>query len=133
MAWPCTEALTQLGRSCLSSRRKAPLSLEYPQPTKCCESDTTDFSSRADKRSPKDEEATLSVSDSILGPCLFTIRFQGDRITQMLNFASELVTEQDPMGPSQDRPLPHILCCSSSLKDLDNSIGCTFPELFYRC
>lgn len=26
-------------------------------------------------------------------------------------------TKQDPMGPSPDRPLPHILCFSSSLKD----------------
>ena len=42
------------------------------------------------------------------------------------------VTEQDPKGPSWDRPLPHILCFGSSLKYLDNSIWCTFPELFYR-
>ena len=32
------------------------------------------------------------------------------------------VTKQDLMGPSWDRPLPHILCFSSSLKYLDNSI-----------
>ena len=25
-------------------------------------------------------------------------------------------TKQNPTGPSQDRPLPHILCFSSSLK-----------------
>lgn len=42
------------------------------------------------------------------------------------------ITEQDPMGPSRDSPLPHILCRSSSLKDLDN-IWCTFPELDERC
>ena len=30
------------------------------------------------------------------------------------------VTKQDPMGLSQDRPLPHILCFSPSLKYLDN-------------
>ena len=41
--------------------------------------------------------------------------------------------EQDPMGPSWDRPFPHILWFSSSLKYLDSSIWCTFPELFYRC
>ena len=28
---------------------------------------------------------------------------------------------------------PYILCSSSSLKYLDNSIWCTFPELFCRC
>ena len=36
------------------------------------------------------------------------------------------------MRPSWDRPFPHILCFSSSLKYLDSSIWCTFPE-FYRC
>ena len=35
-------------------------------------------------------------------------------------------------GPSWDRPLPYSLCFSSSLKDLDNSIWCMFPELLYR-
>ena len=30
-------------------------------------------------------------------------------------------------------PYPHILCFNSSLKCLNNSIWCTFPELFYRC
>ena len=30
------------------------------------------------------------------------------------------------------RPFPHVLCFSSSLKYLDNSMWCTFPELFYR-
>ena len=34
---------------------------------------------------------------------------------------------------SRDRPLPHILCFSSSLKHLENSNWCTFPKLFYRC
>ena len=29
---------------------------------------------------------------------------------------------RDPMEPSWKRPLPRIPCCSSSLKDLDNSI-----------
>ena len=43
------------------------------------------------------------------------------------------VTKQDPMGSSWDRPLPRILCCSSPLKYLDNSIWCTFPRLTYRC
>ena len=42
------------------------------------------------------------------------------------------VTEQDPMGPSQDGPLPDTLCFSPSLKDLDNSIRCAFPELSCR-
>lgn len=37
------------------------------------------------------------------------------------------------MGPSWDRPFPHSLCLSSSLKYPDNAIWCTFPELFYRC
>ena len=32
------------------------------------------------------------------------------------------VTEQDPMGSSQDRSLPHILCFNSYLKHLDDSI-----------
>ena len=32
------------------------------------------------------------------------------------------VTQQDPVGPSWDRPLPHMLCFSSSLKYQDNSI-----------
>ena len=35
---------------------------------------------------------------------------------------SPSVTEQDPMGPSCDRPSPNILCFSSSLKYLKNSI-----------
>ena len=41
-----------------------------------------------------------------------------------------------PHGSSQgsgSRYFPHILCFSSSLKYLDNSIWGTFPELFYRC
>ena len=33
-----------------------------------------------------------------------------------------IVREQDTMGPSWNRLLPHILCCSSSLTYLDNSI-----------
>ena len=37
------------------------------------------------------------------------------------------------MGPSGDRPPPHTLCFSSSLKYLDNSMGCRFPEWFCRC
>ena len=37
-------------------------------------------------------------------------------------FCNANVTGQDPMGPSLDRPLPHILCFRSSLKYLDNSI-----------
>ena len=32
------------------------------------------------------------------------------------------VTKQDPLGPSQNKPFLHILCFSSSLKNLDNSI-----------
>ena len=32
------------------------------------------------------------------------------------------VTEQDPVRPSWDGPLPYILCFGPSLKDLDNSI-----------
>ena len=47
-------------------------------------------------------------------------------------FSASFVTEQDPMGPSWDRCLPHILCFSSSLKYLGNSIWCIFPE-FFRC
>ena len=43
------------------------------------------------------------------------------------------VTVQDPMSTSGDRPLSHILCFSSSLEYLDNSVWGTFPELFYRC
>ena len=47
---------------------------------------------------------------------------------------SPSVTEQDTMGPSWDRPSPNIICFSSSLKYLKNSIWCTFQsELFYRC
>ena len=41
-----------------------------------------------------------------------------------------------PCGPFQDRPTPcpqHILCCSSSVKHPDNTVRCTFPELFHRC
>ena len=30
--------------------------------------------------------------------------------------------EQDPVGPSQGRPLPHVLSSNPSLKYLDNSI-----------
>ena len=43
------------------------------------------------------------------------------------------VTEQDPIRPSPDRthpPQPSILCFSSSLKYLDNSILCIFSEFF---
>ena len=36
------------------------------------------------------------------------------------------------MGASQDRPFPHILSLSSSLKYLKDSIWCRFSELFYR-
>ena len=32
-----------------------------------------------------------------------------------------------------DRPFLYILCFSSSLKYVGNSIRDTFPELFYRC
>ena len=42
----------------------------------------------------------------------------------------------NPAGPQRIFPgqaLPHILCSSSSLKHLDNSIWYTFPELFCRC
>lgn len=35
--------------------------------------------------------------------------------------------------PSWGRPSPHILCFSSSLKELENSIQCTLPELFCKC
>ena len=37
------------------------------------------------------------------------------------------------MVPSGTGPFPHTLCFSTSLKYLDNSIWCTFPELFYKC
>ena len=37
------------------------------------------------------------------------------------------------MGPSWGQGFPHILCFSSSLKYLDNSIWCIFPELVCRC
>ena len=37
-------------------------------------------------------------------------------------FYGENVTKQDPMGPSQDRPLTHVLFFSSCLKYIDNSI-----------
>ena len=43
------------------------------------------------------------------------------------------ITEQDPMGTSGERPLSHMLCFSSSLQYLDNSVWGTFPELFYWC
>ena len=33
----------------------------------------------------------------------------------------------------EQTPPLHVLCFSSSVKHLDNSIGCTFPELFCRC
>ena len=42
------------------------------------------------------------------------------------------VTKQDP-GTVPEQAFPAILRFSSSLKDLDNSIGCTFPELLCRC
>ena len=41
----------------------------------------------------------------------------------------------NPAGPHRTSPvqaLPNI-CFSSSLKNLDNNIWITFPELFYRC
>ena len=44
-----------------------------------------------------------------------------------------MVTKQGPLGPSQDRLVPHTLCFSASLKYPDNSIWYTFPELFHRC
>lgn len=49
------------------------------------------------------------------------------------DFAFTNVTERDPMGPPRDRPFPHLLCFSSSLKHPGNSIWCTGPELFHRC
>ena len=69
-----------------------------PQPTRHCESDTTALSSPSNNGPSKDKEATLSVSGWILGPSLSATHFQGDRITQLLDFASELATEQDPRG-----------------------------------
>ena len=36
-------------------------------------------------------------------------------------------------GPYRDRPSHQILCFNSSLKCLNDSIWCTFPELFCRC
>ena len=47
---------------------------------------------------------------------------ESSRIIMQQTVLDELLTEQDPMGPSRDRSLLHILCFSSSLKDLDNSI-----------
>ena len=53
-----------------------------------------------------------------------------NRVSQRV---SSFVTKQNPMGTFWDRPLPYILCFSSSLKCVDSSIWCTFPELFYGC
>ena len=42
----------------------------------------------------------------------------------------------NPAGPYEaclEQAFPHILCCSSCLKDPDNSIGCKFSELFCIC
>ena len=47
-----------------------------------------------------------------------------------LTFFSQVVTEKDPMGPSKDRPLPHILCFSSSLKYLDKVPEAHFLSCF---
>ena len=38
-----------------------------------------------------------------------------------------------PDGALAGQAFPQILCFGSSLKCLDNSIWCTFPELFYKC
>ena len=38
-----------------------------------------------------------------------------------------------PYGVFPSRPFPYMLCFSFSLKNLDNSIWCTFPELFCCC
>ena len=46
---------------------------------------------------------------------------------------AETDIQHDLMGPSRGRSFPHILCFSFSLKYTDNSIWCTFPEIFYRC
>ena len=69
-----------------------------------------------------------------------TIQFQRHHLCWDLLHGSELqlkatwttpfVTEQDPMGPSQERPLLHSLCWSASLKYLDNSIWSTFLSCF---
>ena len=56
-----------------------------------------------------------------LGFCFFTSKWGCSRSP---------VTKWNPAGSSQDRPLPHILCYSSSLRYLDNSISCIFPEFF---
>ena len=45
--------------------------------------------------------------------------FSVSMLTQQL---STFVTEQDPLGPSCDRPLPHNVCFSSSLKFLDHGL-----------
>ena len=42
------------------------------------------------------------------------------------------VTQQDPLGPYQDRPFPHVLLFSSCLKSRDSSIYAS-PGLFFRC
>ena len=43
--------------------------------------------------------------------------------------ASGDAVNSEPLGPSQDRLLPHVLCFSSSPKHLGNRIWYTFPEL----
>ena len=43
------------------------------------------------------------------------------------------MTKQDPKGSSWNRPFLLALCFNWSLKYLDNSIRCAFPELFHRC
>lgn len=45
-------------------------------------------------------------------------------------FGGLTVTEQDPMWPSWDRLLPHILCYSLSLKYSENNTWYTLPEFF---
>ena len=95
----CTKALTQLGRSPLSRRRKVLLCLENPLSLQGTVSQTQQRSPLQAMNGPsKDKEATLSVSGWILGPSLSATHFQGDRITQLLDFASELATDQDPRG-----------------------------------
>ena len=52
------------------------------------------------------------------------------------NSVAAFVTEKDPMClevGAGEQDFPHILCFSSSLKLLDNSSWCSFPESFHRC
>ena len=82
-------------------------------------------------------ECSDAPGDSInwyhdLGDSGDTIQLKGSSTWWQSIHSADSETQEDPVGHYLDRPLPHILCFSSSLKYLNHCIWCTCPKLSYR-